>query len=145
MKNNIYSTSLRIDACSRQSTPLGAVGKGRGHSISALLVALLLTLTAHGAPYGFKSFMNIDGLSDNRVLCAMQDSYGFMWLGTANGLNCFDGHHNIVYRNMVSNGTAFQNNLITSLFEQDGDVPMPALGDEQFPRPGLPWRGLKKA
>ena len=122
MKNNIYSTSLRIDACSRQSTPLGAVGRGRGHSISALLVALLLTLTAHGAPYGFKSFMNIDGLSDNRVLCAMQDSYGFMWLGTANGLNCFDGHHNIVYRNMVSNGTAFQNNLITSLFEQDGDV-----------------------
>jgi hypothetical protein len=30
-------------------------------------------------------------------------------------------------------------------FEKDGDVAMPAYGDNQFPLPGSPWRGLKKA
>ena len=30
-------------------------------------------------------------------------------------------------------------------FEQEGDVPMPALGDNEFSRPGQPWRGLKKS
>ena len=30
-------------------------------------------------------------------------------------------------------------------FEKDGDVPMPALGDNEFSRPGQPWRGLKKS
>ena len=30
-------------------------------------------------------------------------------------------------------------------FEKEGDVPMPALGDNQFAIPGEPWRGLKKS
>ena len=94
-------------------------------SISRLKIftlAAILSITAQAAPYGFRSYMTADGLSDNRVLCALQDSYGFIWLGTANGLNCFDGHHNTVYRNMVNDGAAFENNLITSLFEHDGDI-----------------------
>ncbi|MBQ7683954.1 MAG: hybrid sensor histidine kinase/response regulator, partial [Bacteroidaceae bacterium] len=70
----------------------------------------------------FKSYMAVDGLSDNSVLCGLRDSYGFMWLGTGNGLNCFDGQHNTVYRNMVSADVSFENNLITSLLEQDGDI-----------------------
>lgn len=74
------------------------------------------------APSGFKSYMAVDGLSDNRVLCALQDSYGFVWLGTDNGLNCYDGQHNIVYRNMVSSGVAFEHNQITSLLEQGDDI-----------------------
>ena len=86
------------------------------------LTALLLTLSLLAAPYSFKSYMTADGLSDNRVTCALQDSYGFMWLGTANGLNCFDGRHNIVYRNMVAGGAAFENDMITSLFELNGDI-----------------------
>ncbi|MBQ9285753.1 MAG: response regulator [Bacteroidaceae bacterium] len=88
--------------------------------ISALVA--LTALTVQAAPYGFRSYMTANGLSDNRVLCALQDSYGFMWIGTANGLNCFDGQNNTVYRNMVSYGSAFENNLITSLFEHEGNI-----------------------
>ena len=39
-----------------------------------------------------------DGLSHNTIWCALQDSYGFIWLGTNNGLNCFDGQKNTIYR-----------------------------------------------
>ena len=44
-----------------------------------------------------------DGLSHNTIWCALQDSYGFIWLGTNNGLNCFDGQKNTIYRNMHTN------------------------------------------
>lgn len=77
---------------------------------------------AVAAPLEFKNFMSVDGLSDNRVLCAMQDHFGFVWLGTANGLNCFDGQQNMIFRNMVLSGTTFENNQITSLLEQGDDV-----------------------
>ncbi len=33
-----------------------------------------------------------DGLSDDMVLCALQDKRGFMWFGTRNGLNRYDGY-----------------------------------------------------
>lgn len=82
----------------------------------------LCSTSVVAAPLGFKNYMSVDGLSDNRVLCALRDSYGFMWLGTANGLNCFDGQHNTVYRNMVGTKSTFDNNTITSLLEQDNNI-----------------------
>lgn len=66
--------------------------------------------------------MYADGLSDNNVLCALRDSYGFMWLGTHNGLNRFDGMQNTVYRNMVDGDVSFENNTITALFEHGPDI-----------------------
>lgn len=32
-----------------------------------------------------------NGLSQNTIRCMMQDSRGFMWMGTINGLNCYNG------------------------------------------------------
>jgi len=87
-----------------------------------LAIVLALAGMTGSRASGFKSFMAVDGLSDNRVLCAMQDSYGFVWIGTANGLNCFDGRRNGVYRNMVAAGSTFENDQITSLLEQGDDV-----------------------
>ncbi len=86
------------------------------------LCSLACSPLVFSAPLGFKNYMSVDGLSDNRVLCALRDSYGFMWLGTANGLNCFDGKHNTVYRNMVGTASTFDNNTITSLLEQDNNI-----------------------
>ena len=66
--------------------------------------------------------MAADGLSDNTVLCGLRDSYGFMWLGTNNGLNRFDGSHNTVFRNIVDEKATYENNIITSLFEYSDDI-----------------------
>lgn len=70
----------------------------------------------------FNQYTAADGLSDNNVLCGLRDSYGFMWLGTNNGLNCFDGTQNIVFRNMVEANASFENNTITALFEYEKDI-----------------------
>jgi ligand-binding sensor domain-containing protein len=39
-----------------------------------------------------------DGLSDNRITCFMKDQTGFIWIGTENGLNRYDGHQFVIYR-----------------------------------------------
>ncbi|HMO62200.1 MAG TPA: two-component regulator propeller domain-containing protein [Ferruginibacter sp.] len=39
-----------------------------------------------------------DGLSDNRVTCFYKDKTGYIWIGTKNGLNRYDGHAFTVYK-----------------------------------------------
>ena len=40
----------------------------------------------------FEQYTDDDGLSNGFVTCLYQDKMGFMWYGTANGLNRFDGY-----------------------------------------------------
>lgn len=59
-----------------------------------------------------------DGLSHNTIWCALQDSCGFIWLGTNNGLNCFDGQKNTIYRtSSQEKAQSLGSNFIFSLFE----------------------------
>lgn len=48
--------------------------------------------------YYFENITEANGLSDNRVTCFLKDATGFMWIGTENGLNRFDGHSFLVYK-----------------------------------------------
>lgn len=45
-----------------------------------------------------KHYNNNSGLSHNTVMCLFQDSKGFIWIGTKNGLNRFDGHDFKIYQ-----------------------------------------------
>ncbi len=40
----------------------------------------------------FTHFTENDGLSDNNVLCILRDQQGYLWVGTTNGLNRYDGY-----------------------------------------------------
>ncbi len=40
----------------------------------------------------FSHLTTANGLSDNKVRCATTDKNGFLWIGTANGLNRYDGY-----------------------------------------------------
>ncbi len=44
-----------------------------------------------------------------------QDHYGFLWLGTTDGLNRFDGRNFIVCRNIPGDTSSLANNIINSL------------------------------
>lgn len=46
----------------------------------------------------FKNISLRDGLSQNSVLCILQDNEGFLWFGTRNGLNKYDGNTFTTYR-----------------------------------------------
>ena len=57
-----------------------------------LLFMFLATVTKGQADYNFSRIFLDNGLSDARVNCVAQDKFGYMWFGTPNGLNRFDGY-----------------------------------------------------
>jgi len=57
------------------------------------------------------------GLSQNSVTCILQDSMGFMWFGSRDGLNRYDGYGFSVYKNEPGNPHSLSNNIVLSLFE----------------------------
>ena len=56
-----------------------------------LLAIFFITLNLRGQNVHFKNLNRQDGLSDNFVRVIYEDNYGYMWFGTTNGLNRFDG------------------------------------------------------
>lgn len=58
-----------------------------------------------------------EGLSQSNVTCILRDSRGFMWFGTRNGLNRYDGYKITVYRNKAGDPASLSNNYITSLYQ----------------------------
>lgn len=65
--------------------------------------------------YIFKTWDMSHGLSDNTVKCIGQDKYGFLWLGTFNGLCRFDGQRFTVFRHVANDAHSLINNEISSL------------------------------
>lgn len=108
----------------RKKTFFSSMNQMRRYLSFLILCATLWHLPLHGQTdhMTFRRFMSSEGLSDNTVLCGLRDSYGFMWLGTADGLNCYDGQHNTVFRQLMPSTVAFGDNRITSLLEVDGQV-----------------------
>jgi ligand-binding sensor domain-containing protein len=44
-----------------------------------------------------------DGLSQSTARCILKDKYGFIWFGTYDGLNRYDGYNFTIYRNIPKN------------------------------------------
>ena len=65
----------------------------------------------------FQRFTEEDGLSQNTVTSVLQDSKGFLWVGTVNGLNRFDGYRFAVYKYDFQNPQSISNNYIVSIYE----------------------------
>jgi signal transduction histidine kinase/ligand-binding sensor domain-containing protein/DNA-binding response OmpR family regulator len=57
------------------------------------------------------------GLSKNHVLCILQDSKGFMWFGTSDGLNKYDGYKFTIYNKDSKNQNSIGSNYIADIKE----------------------------
>lgn len=84
-----------------------------------ILVAYLVsvnTLFATGLPV--ITYLGIDkGLSNNSVRCIYQDHKGFMWFGSFDGLNRYDGYDFKIYRKQLSDSNSLPHNYITAIGE----------------------------
>src|SRR6056297_2145118 len=56
-----------------------------------------------------------DGLSQSTVLAIYQDTYGFLWLGTRDGLNLFDGYDFKVYQHRPGDTASIGDNFILDI------------------------------
>src|SRR4051794_7007622 len=90
------------------------------HSTSArallLVAALAAPLTAQER-VAFRHVTIADGLSQNAVSGIMQDHRGFMWFGTKDGLDRYDGYQFVVFRHNPFDSTSISDSEISIVFE----------------------------
>lgn len=65
----------------------------------------------------FKHLTVEDGLSQSAVTTIFQDRKGFMWFGTQDGLNRYDGYSFKIFKNDQSNPESLTDNFIFSIYE----------------------------
>ncbi|WP_340202061.1 two-component regulator propeller domain-containing protein [Ascidiimonas sp. W6] len=71
----------------------------------------------------FKVLDKKDGLSQITISTIVQDSNGFIWVGTQGGLNRYDGNSFKVFRSNPMDSTSLSNNFISDLAEdQEGNI-----------------------
>lgn len=62
------------------------------------------------------------GLSQSTVECIFRDSRGFMWFGTEEGLNKFDGYNFTVYKNNHRDTTSINSEAVFSIHEDSEGI-----------------------
>ena len=89
------------------------------HKLAFPLILLLLAYLplAGQTPYVFRHLKVENGLSNNNVKTILKDSEGFLWIGTANGLNRYDGYSFKVYQPKVKRHPSLLSNDIWNLQE----------------------------
>ncbi|MFX1706294.1 two-component regulator propeller domain-containing protein [Chitinophaga sp. CC14] len=87
-------------------------------SVIYLFLAMLLTRSDAHAQQQPISHLGIErGLSNNSVTCIHKDRYGFMWFGTYDGLNRYDGYSFKVSRQQLKAPNSLTNNRIVTIAE----------------------------
>ena len=87
------------------------------------LAACLLTLCSSAQMLNFKHITVENGLSQNTVRSICQDSLGYLWFGTQNGLNRYNGHAMDIYEFDKTDSLSLSSNFITTLCAaKNGDV-----------------------
>lgn len=85
-----------------------------------VLFALILHAERTNYLYSFNSDLN-EGISQLSVMDIYQDSKGYLWFATKNGLNRFNGKEYVIYRREDGNEHSLSGNSIASVTEdQEG-------------------------
>jgi signal transduction histidine kinase/DNA-binding response OmpR family regulator/ligand-binding sensor domain-containing protein len=64
----------------------------------------------------------LNGLSNNEVTYIFRDSRGFMWFGTFDGLNRYDGYNFKYFNHIVGNSSSLSDNVVNSIFEDSKGI-----------------------
>lgn len=80
-------------------------------------LAGVLCPVVHAETFRFRHYKVEDGLPSNTVRSLTQDSFGFMWFGTENGLSRFDGYTFKNFSYVSGDSTSIGSNYIYSFYE----------------------------
>ena len=91
--------------------------------INTTIIFILITIFSYDTyalknnGINFQSITIDDGLSQSLVETIYQDSRGYIWLGTGDGLNRYNGSEFVVYRNNKDDENSISNNSISEVVE----------------------------
>ncbi len=117
---SIIAISLAgLTGCTHRTDGSGA---GQATATPALASAgtLIQPALSYGEPASIIRFTHLgveSGLSQSSINCIFQDRQGFMWFGTQDGLDRYDGYHFNVFRPNSADPGSISDRWITSIFE----------------------------
>ncbi len=80
-------------------------------------VTIFPPVWAQNADLRFEHLTIEDGLSQNKISCILQDSKGFMWFGTNEGLNKYDGYEFFIFEKGSGNADKLSDDFIQCIYE----------------------------
>lgn len=94
--------------------------------VKAIILCLLFNFAGfflvHSQNPAFKRISNKEGLSNSWVRCFYQDDLGFIWIGTSDGLNRYDGKQVKVFRPTALSGINLGNITVNSIIKQNDSL-----------------------
>jgi ligand-binding sensor domain-containing protein len=92
---------------------------GKAHIMFPILVLLAMSTPLFAQTYPFREYTSDDGLTQLETMGVMQDSCGYIWMNTRNGLSKFDGHSFTSYYRK----DGLPSNIVTRIIEDaDGTI-----------------------
>jgi signal transduction histidine kinase/ligand-binding sensor domain-containing protein/CheY-like chemotaxis protein len=85
--------------------------------LTSFILSPLLNTYSQQKFLQFRHLTLDDGLSSSSVVSVLQDYKGFMWFGTYEGLNRYDGINFIVYKNIPTDSASLPENHVWTIFE----------------------------
>lgn len=86
-----------------------------------LLFLILLNCYTITYAYNLRQYSSKDGLSNSAILSMSQDERGYMWFGSCDGLNMFDGRNFHVYK-PINNNNNLSGNIIESVIDGENNT-----------------------
>ena len=87
------------------------------HLFILSLQSLSLSVYSQAQRPKFKRLTTNEGLSNGLVSASLKDHNGFMWFGTGEGLNKYDGYQFTAYKHNPENVNSISDNLVRDVFE----------------------------
>ncbi len=87
-----------------------------GITLFLFISASSASVNGQGVDLRFHRLTIEDGLSQNTVTCILQDKKGFMWFGTQNGLNRYDGHRFEIHKTNTGSADSASAIYLTSIY-----------------------------
>lgn len=89
--------------------------------LTAFCLFLICCLCAQAGDIRWRYIGIEQGLSNNAVTCVFRDHNGFMWFGTYDGLNRYDGYTFRTYRNVLGDSNSLRDNHIYAIAEDSSN------------------------
>lgn len=89
-----------------------------------IIVLLLGLLPVFSSQYQNPTIIGTrQGLSSTKINSIIQDTKGFIWISTEDGLNKFDGHHFTIYKKIEGDTTSLSNNNVKAIYsDSEGNL-----------------------